>query len=456
VPEKTKQNPSGLYTFNRQNLIATFDNGSILRFGHCVNNSEKDLAHYLSTAWVFIGFDELGQFSFEAWAFAATRNRINTKCQPNARGEMPIPRMGGATNPTGLGWTWIRDMWGCHMPGAEYAKRPPQALKFKETFDPTNPVHLERYNPADYFDVRSTLLDNPEFIKRDPGYLKKLMAEPEDLRQKHLYGNPDSKVGSYFQCFDYSRHVKKWDEIKWEPWQHRWMGSDWGLCHAWPTGWFTRAKIETLDSTPAARKYKDVVVLYREVVENELSYEAMAKLVASKTPDNEKETLKFLFFSPERFSRDGIDAQHTPSNEWGDHLLQFGLPRPSRASNERVAGAAFIYSMLEAGDLIILDTCPKSIHALQNVQRDPKDLEDVLPMQGPEEYDVYDMIRYGLVSMLMTKGKPLEVKLKEELMAIDDPLARFFYEYKQRAEMKKENAPVTQIVVPSWRKRAKQ
>lgn len=457
VPEKTRQNPSGLYTYNRSDHVATFTNGSTIRFGHCLNNSEKDLAHYLSQAYVFIGFDELGQFSYEAWAFAGTRNRVNAGCKQSAEGEMPIPRMAGATNPTGLGWTWIRDMWGCHLPGATvYAKRPVAQLKFKEPFDATNPDHLARYNPADYFAVYSNVMHNPEFIKRDPGYYKRLLAMPEDLRQKHLYGNPDSKVGSYFQCFDYSRHVKKWDEIKWEPWQHRWMGSDWGLCHAWPTGWFTRAKIETLDSTPSARKYKDVVVLYREVVENELSYEAMAKLVASKTPENEKETLKFLFFSPERFSRDGIDAQHTPSNEWGDHLLQFGLPRPSRASNERVAGAAFIYSMLEAGDLIILDTCPKSIHALQNVQRDPKDLEDVLPMQGPEEYDVYDMIRYGLVSMLMTKGKPLEVKLEEELMAIDDPLARFFYEYKQRAEMKKENAPVTQIVVPSWRKRAKQ
>jgi hypothetical protein len=454
VPEWSKRNSQGLYTYNRSEHIATFTNGSTIRFASCQNNSERDLAHFLSQAYVFIGFDELGQFSYDAWAFAGTRNRINSGCKPDISGKMPIPGMAGATNPTGLGWTWIRDMWGCTLPGKpEYAKRPVPQLKFKEPFDVNNPSHIERYNPADYFAVYSNVMDNPEFIKRDPGYYKRLLAMPEDLRQKHLFGNPDSKVGNYFQCFQYDRHVRSWDEIKWESWQPRWLGSDWGYSHAWPTLWFTHAKIQTLESTPENPVWKNVVVCYREVVENETSYRDMAKLVAGKTPEAERERMQFLFFSPERFSRDGIDAQHTPSIEWGDHLLQYNLPRPSRASNERVAGATFIYSELEAGNLIILDSCPKTIRALESVQRDPDDLEDVLSMQGPEEYDVYDALRYGFVSMMNPKMKPKEVKLKEELAAIEDPTTRFFYEIKQRKALAKAETPKKQVVIPSWKAR---
>ena len=449
IPERTRMNPNGLYTYNRVEHIATFTNGSTIRFGSCQNNSEKDLAHYLSQAYVFIGFDELGQFSYEAWAFAGTRNRINPGCKADQNGKMPVPRMAGATNPTGIGWTWIRDLWGCQIPGrTAYGKRPPPQLKFKEPFDPDNPQHVERYNPDDYYAVYSNLFDNIAFQKRDPGYYKRLLAQPEALRQKHLYGDPDSKVGSYFQCFSYDRHVKTREEIKWETWQLSWMGSDWGHSHAWATVWFTHGKIRGIDGN-----WKDVVVCYRERVETETSYRDMAKLVSDDTKlKGEKDSLKFLFFSPERFSRDGIDAQHTPSVEWGDHLIQYNMPRPSRASNERAAGAMFIYAELEAGNVVVLDSCPKVINALQNVQRDDKDLEDVAPMQGPEEYDVYDAFRYGFVSMLMETGKPSEIKLQERLAQIPDPVARFFYEFRQRKLLEKEGLPIKRTVVDSWRR----
>jgi hypothetical protein len=453
LPERTKANPNGLYTYNRTDHIATFQNGSTIRFGHCINNSEKDLSHYLSTQYVFIGFDELGQFSYEAWAFASTRNRLNTACQPDARGRLPTPRMAGATNPTGPGWSWIRDLWGCHLPNQPvYEKRPVAALKLKEAFDINNPAHLERYNPAHYFQVYSNVFDNVAFQKRDPEYFRRLMALPPDLQAKHLYGDPDSKIGNYYSNFSMDRHVRNFDEVKWEPWQDRWMGSDWGLAHTWANYWMTRAKVRTLTAEGEPDKWRDIVAVYREFSEPEVPYGEMAKLVGNRTPPSEKDKLRYLFFSPERFSRSGIDDQHSMAIEWGDHLVQHGMPRPDRASNNREAGANFIFNMLETGDLVILDSCPKLIHAMLHLQRNPVRLEDVLK-QDTQDDDCYDAFRYGLVSMLMEREKPEEVKEREYLASLEDPMTRFFMEYKLAAEKKKKANSGKPKFVPSWKSR---
>ena len=99
--------PEDIYRYNDQKHIVTWFNGSTLFFGHLQNGSEKTLSQYLSSAFVWIGIDELGQFSYSAYSFLSSRNRINKACQPNQQtGRMPIPRMGGATNPLGPGYAW--------------------------------------------------------------------------------------------------------------------------------------------------------------------------------------------------------------------------------------------------------------------------------------------------------------------------------------------------------------
>ena len=71
---------------------------SKLRFGAC--EREADVGKYLSTEYVFIGFEELGEFSFGIWDALAGRNRCPI---PGSR-----PCMAGATNPMGVGGLGLR------------------------------------------------------------------------------------------------------------------------------------------------------------------------------------------------------------------------------------------------------------------------------------------------------------------------------------------------------------
>ena len=63
---------------------------------------DADVGKFLSTEYVFIGFEELGEFSFAVWDALAGRNRC------------PIPGsracMVGVTNPMGIGWSWIKKL----------------------------------------------------------------------------------------------------------------------------------------------------------------------------------------------------------------------------------------------------------------------------------------------------------------------------------------------------------
>lgn len=78
----------------------TFPTGAVLDFGYLDN--DKDVFKYQSSAYQFIGFDELTQF-MEPWytyLFSRTR-RLTTQAL------VPI-RVRGATNPGGVGHEWVK------------------------------------------------------------------------------------------------------------------------------------------------------------------------------------------------------------------------------------------------------------------------------------------------------------------------------------------------------------
>jgi hypothetical protein len=84
--------PDELYKWNEQDKIATFLNGSRLRFGHL--ETARDLNNYLGGQYGFIGIDELTQFSWDEWVFLTSSNRSVTG---------GICNMAGASNPGGRG-----------------------------------------------------------------------------------------------------------------------------------------------------------------------------------------------------------------------------------------------------------------------------------------------------------------------------------------------------------------
>lgn len=422
--------PRELYKYNGSDHIATWTNGSKLYFGHCEHLSVKDLNQYLSASFSFIGVEETGEFPFDIWDFLLGSNRNKV--------EGPTPTMAGATNPYGIGYGWIKTLF--------VEKRPVAQIEKSESYDNKN-----------YFFNHSTLLDNPYLMRKDPDYINRLNLLSPELRQKMLYGDLDSVSGQYFTNFSIDRHVvplsHQAERIKWEDWQPAWIGSDWGLAHFWTTYWMRLAMVKYDD------KWKRCCVIYRELVDHEKSIAEYTRdlnhrmMTGRDSYTFQSEKIEHVFFSPERFNR--TSPENTPADQFGDELRKYNLPPPSKATDDRVAGATFMYSMLDANELIILDCCPHLIRALPTLIRggdsaSGKNIEDVLKSDTLED-DCYDGARYGIVSKLHERTKPAEVVMREHAMQIADPLARHHFVRKQTAQQDKASEYFKPNVGPRWR-----
>jgi phage terminase large subunit len=455
--------PKELYRYNDSKHIAMFPNGSTLFFGHLQNGSERTLSQYLSAAFVFIGVDELGQFSYEAWSFLSWRNRVNKGCQADMFGNMPIPRMGGATNPLGPGYGWIKTQWVEHKPVSQLGKTTKgKDGKFYQD------MHGEMkvvFDPDDYVFVHSTVLDNPHQLKSDPDYIRKLERLPPAMRQKALYGDLNAVAGQYFSNFSYEQHVlslpRDRERIKWQSWQPVWIGIDWGLAHHTAVYWFTRASVQGIGGV-----WKNCVVCYRELVVNEKDSDEIVDLVHEEMSvadeANQGDVLvmqeisrcKFIFLSPERFARGhDKDRGKTIGVQMGERFHEKGLPWCTPANNRRVDGAVFMYNLLASGEFVLIEeACPHLKRTFETVVRDEDNLEDVLKAETIED-DCYDGCRYGLLSMLDEKHKPEQMQEQEKIASIADPVARMMYAYQVKLKHDKREKNRKMKVVPHWMKR---
>lgn len=447
--------PKELYTSSGN--IETLYNDSKLFWGYLPNNTEKDLQQYYSAAFPRIIIDEASQISGESYQFLSSRNRVNAECQPDERGEFPIPSMSACTNPIGAHWGF-------------YNK---QFLK-KKPFDPPKDARRDKngrwwveeggswvlvYDPNDWVEISSTLLDNPHQMRRDPDLHRKLMALPKAMRDKLLYGYADSVVGQYFDCWAEDRNVismaKDPDAIIWQTWQPRWIGWDWGRAHWTAAYWFTIALVKTLTG-----EYKEKVVCYREYVDRGQNYEALCSNVATMTklglPGQAKAgeertwSLKTVYLSHEKFIKREENQAHAPSVEITRELMKRGLPGATRnnaAAGSRVGKATMLHKLLETGGLVILDTCPEIIEAIPQLTRDPDNIEDVLKEETKAD-DCYDGFAMGPYNFFSTAKMPQEAKDAERIEAIEDPLRKRLEQYRlTMAKQKREQEPERK---PEW------
>ncbi len=430
--------PAAIYKWNDQKHTATLTNGSIIFFGHC--ESERDLAEYLSAAFVFIGFDEMGQFSFEAWDFLMSRNRVNLGCKPDSKGIMPLPGMAGATNPFGLGWAWIKSLFVDKKPVPQLGKG-------------------ANYDPNEYTFVHSTVLDNKHQLERDPGYVQRLQSMSVAKRKMFLEGDLNSLEGSYFSNFQYEQHVidvlADAERIQWQPWQPCWGGLDWGIAHFAVFLWFTRALIRRLDGSR-----KLAIVCYREMCVNETDINDVAKLVKECTSgahygsaEAEIKKVRRVFVSHELFARRASPRpDQTIAAELSRALVGLGLPACERASGsashqERIDGAALIRNHLTTGDIYFTSNCEQLIRAIPLLARDDKDKEDVAKTSGIED-DLFDALKHGTLSLLHGEQRPKEDIVREQAQSIPGVLERWQYLTKNLAGTKQQQRVHQSIRMP--------
>ena len=308
------------------------------------------------------------------------------------------------------------------------------------------------YDPDAYAYQRSTVLDNPEMLARDPGILARLLSMPKAKRDKVLYGYDGQVEGQYFDCFDPTYHVinlrEEPDAIIWQNYQPVWAGEDWGMQHANATYLFTKAMVK--DSV--GDNYRLKTVCFQEiVVTGGKTMEDLASIIAAKCrlPDGTPVKLKAIYFSHEKFNRQMDDR--TPADEYSRALKKVGLPPVISATRDRIGSASLMYNAIKKGELVILDTCKEIILAIPSLMRNPDLLDDVLKVNAKGD-DCYDGFRYGLYGHLAARKKPeaqAETERVQELHKTD-PLAAHFLKMKLDAERQNKTLSFRPKDQPVW------
>jgi len=385
--------PRSLYsTFNESKHQVTWINGAITDFGF--SQSEKDIYQYQGAEYLFIGVDELTQFTMGQWSFLTSRNRCPVLGT--------FPCMAGATNPGGIGHAWVKALWVDHKP-APGMDEP------------------DKYDASEYAFISALLDDNPVYAT-DAAYRKTLDALPGQLRRAYLLGDWSIFAGQYFDIFDKRIHLLDAQEIKVEPWWPKWGSLDWGFAHP------ACFHLHTQDGPKT--------ITYRELFgsgkgEHKLG-EEIAQLCAG-------EKLSAMYLSPDAFAK--RTDERTVAEQLDEVFEAYGLPSCSRADNDRIGGARLCHGMLLNSLAVVSTACPHLIEQIPLMIHDPDNLEDVLKVDAGEGNigdDAYDSWRYGLKSHMNPAETPFPLVLRQRLQPIDDPTSRAIWAQKWTAQHNKQ------------------
>jgi phage terminase large subunit len=414
----TKHVPRELYRrYNASKHIVTFHNGSKLFFGHI--KSDRDLLQYQGAEFLFIGWEELTQFTFSQWDFLKGSNRcpIKTYVHDGIKYKTK-PRMAGATNPNGKGSQWVKSLW--------ITKRPPAGTALAAD-----------YRKDDYHAIHSTYANN-KIYANDADYIRTLnaIADPY-LRAAWIRGDWNILAGQFFANFGsefderknryVGRHIKSVKDIVFNDWDDRWIAIDWGFEHHCVALWFARVTIRDplADILRKGKKTKTVIVCYRELVMRKSNEYLVAEKIVEKnwSTAEDFDPIKAIYLSPDRFGKD--KPEHSIASNMGDVFHENGMPRPERARNDRVDGWRLTYTLLDTDELCVLDRCTDTIESIPRLMRSEKDPEDA-EKEGDELFlDVCEALRYGVMSYASKAPVPEEVEMAERLQQISDPTARY-------------------------------
>jgi hypothetical protein len=371
-------------------------NGSMTQFGY--SRSEHDIYQYQGAEFLFIGLDELTQFTLGQWTFLTSRNRCPV---PGT-----YPCMAGATNPGGIGHAWVKALW--------IDRRAPPGME-----------RPEEYQPENYHYIPALLDDNPVYA-RDENYRRSLEALPQRMRLAYLKGDWGLFSGQYFDIFNRRQHTAPAAELAAvcaTPWLPRWISIDWGFEHPAAVYWHVQ---------DGARTYT-----YREYVAQRLSPRALAQEIVERSWG---EKIDAVYLGPDAF------AQRTEEYTIADQLGQVfasaaeAIPRPMAADTDRIGGWMLMYQLLETGSWIISEGCTTLLEVLPDLVRDERNVEDIAKVDGD---DPADAARYGLKSRLHARLAPLEMRVLEHMAQVKtaDPTIRALYARQIEAEERRKGRP---------------
>jgi hypothetical protein len=126
---------------------------------------------YQGAEFLFIGWEELTQFTYAQWDFLKGSNRCPIKTYRYKGCEYAVrPRMADGTNPNGIGSGWVKALWITKKPVGEMAAKcdPTEYEAIHSTYE-DNYVYAQ---DKDYISKLNSIVDPGAAGRVDPGRLE--------------------------------------------------------------------------------------------------------------------------------------------------------------------------------------------------------------------------------------------------------------------------------------------
>ena len=351
--------------------------------------------------------------------------------------------------------------------GTNYLRRVMWLRQFRDNEDPAQFMFIQAYGWDNYewFRGLGTISEwdfyhSPEWddarrfrvFTEQTDFGRKLNALPQSQRIGELMGSFEQFAGQYYaDVWEQSSCVLSVDTClrMIRPWWRRWLATDWGYSHYAATGWFTSGLLSPedmrglfgIESVAPVR----VVVIYRELVCNDVPEPTLAQLICQMTPEAERREVRYHFMGHDAWAKRG--SANTVVEQMDPVFRAAGLPPLDRADIDRVGGWRLLYNawasarrlrnwpgggpfeasetdtvafFVSAACAEVISAVPMLITDYDPTGRPNGNPQDVRKMAGQVHDDVADMVRYGVKSFVAAEpAAPAEVVRVETYQRYD-------------------------------------
>ena len=350
----------------------TFPSGATIRFYHM--QEEMDWMKHAGESVPYFGFDELTTFTETQYTSILPWNRTR---DPRIK-----PKLRATTNPWGPGLGWVYERF--IRPVCDDDGLPTDAIQFITTMLPDSSTHqyTRQFIQAKY-------TDNEIGIKNNPGYVARLMEEPDpEKRKAYMEGSWDIRPGQFFSTFRDRVHVvadEKMAEMLRDAPTTKAGALDWGgsstLCYLWGS------------------RSMDTYFVEKEHYKDDLVGSQHVEMIKRRTPKDEWP--RFTVCDPKLIEvRKQKNFAH---NEMAlaDQFRGMGLPM-RKAVNKHSDGYAAIRQMLYHTDtkkpsLYIAKSCENLIRELKQAERHDTNPDEI---KDDGKYHAIATLRYLICHMM--------------------------------------------------------
>jgi len=356
-----------LYTYNGQDLLATWANGSRTYFGFL--RDMDDAQTHQGVEYDFMGFEEATHYDWGSVRWLVG-NRLR------ATVDMARPFAIYPSNPGSKGHHWYKRLF------------------IERRYNPD----MEEY-PEDYAFVQAKLEHNFILLQRDPTYIRMLNTLPEPYLSWMRDGDWDAGEGLALTMLDRRRHLVPMFQVP-EHW--RLFGAfDWGFAHPYSFGWYA--------VNEDGRIFKCDTITGRHQVPDEFCEKITLRLKERGIP---VDRLQYVTAGHDCWADRKALGENVPQTQevmrsWGFRMVQANISRIAGLNNLRKwlqwEGTGPGGKDGEPGFTFMrTDGNEACFDQLENLPTDPDSPEDALKQNadlfGTGGDDMYDETRYGMAS----------------------------------------------------------